>query len=512
MFWPRSIVVTAALFVSTCGPYFSSTSISPPSPASVAQRPADPVTDPLSKALQTYVEQTQPYRKLAAQTAEQVPDKDKANVGAEAAVRIRGIALAEALKTKVRPNAKQGDLFGPSATAIKDTLAKAFAGPRRDLLLDALAEQQEAGAKPVNVTIHEQADAPQAPPLLNELLPPTPREVGYDFVGRTLIIRDRDADVVVDYLPNALPERPPAGVPAAPPRPGTGGGVASLLPMPEIRGSTLFAAIGDSGSGDRAQSSVAEAMLAYFTNARRFPFVLMLGDNLYSDDYADEFALPYKPLLDRGVKFYAVLGNHDREAQIHYKPFNMNDREYYSFDRGNVRFAALNSNHPGDPEQAKWVDETFSNAGDKWRIVFFHHPLYSSSEHADEGRKVHRPVLEPVLVRNRINVAFNGHEHVYERVAPQQGVSYFVSGGAGRYLRSVRPSAFDQVAVSAHHFMVVEVAGDTMFFEAITPAQKILDCGVIYRTAEAASKTPDKDTTAWLASCAALRPSPKSTR
>ena len=53
----------------------------------------------------------------------------------------------------------------------------------------------------------------------------------------------------------------------------------------------------------------------------------MLGDNLYHDDYTDEFSVPYKPLLDRGVKFYAALGNHDRDLEIHFKPFNMNDRD-----------------------------------------------------------------------------------------------------------------------------------------------------------------------------------------
>ena len=73
----------------------------------------------------------------------------------------------------------------------------------------------------------------------------------------------------------------------------------------------------------------------------------MLGDNLYDDDYTNEFSVPYKALLDRGVKFYAALGNHDRDLEIHFKPFNMNDVDRYSFDQGNARFAVLNSNHPG---------------------------------------------------------------------------------------------------------------------------------------------------------------------
>ncbi len=245
-------------------------------------------------------------------------------------------------------------------------------------------------------------------------------------------------------------------------------------------------------------------MLAYFKNARRFPFVLMLGDNLYDDDYDGEFSQPYKPLLDAGVKFYAALGNHDRDLEIHFKPFNMNDQDHYSFDEGNARFAVLNSNHPADAAQAKWLDGVYTDAGDKWRIAYFHHPLYSSGQHATESREVIRPALESALVRNHVDVVFSGHEHLYERIAPQQGIRYFVSGGGGRSLYSVHRSPFDQVAVSEHHFMIAEIAGDRLFFEAITPAQKLLDCGLLWRR-QPPSK-PDKDADAWLAACQSTRP------
>ena len=167
--------------------------------------------------------------------------------------------------------------------------------------------------------------------------------------------------------------------------------------MPSIRGGTVFAIMGDSGSGDQAQQAVAQAMLTYFNTAHHFRFVLMLGDNLYDDDYTNEFSVPYKPLLDRGVKFYATLGNHDRDLEIHFKPFNMNDVDRYSFDQGNARFVVLNSNHPADPLQLKWLDQVYADAGTKWRIAFFHHPLYSSGQHAAEGRDVIRPALEPAL-------------------------------------------------------------------------------------------------------------------
>ena len=92
---------------------------------------------------------------------------------------------------------------------------------------------------------------------------------------------------------------------------------------------------------------------------------------------------------------------------------------------------------------------------------------------------------KPALVRNRVDVVFSGHEHLYERSKPQQGgVVYFVSGGGGRYLHRFNRNPFTEVGVSEHHFMVAEVAGDRLFFAAISHAQGVFDCGVLFRTGE----------------------------
>jgi hypothetical protein len=491
----RLLCAWAIAATAACGPSLPPTNV---------PTPPDPTFEPFRSALQAYVDQTQPYRKEAAQAAEAVPGKATASAGATESVRTRQNVLANALKTKLRAGAKQGDLFVPEvASAIRHQVTDAFAGPRKALLMDGLAEQNESGkASPKPVTINELTDAPKLPPQLLDVLPPLPKQVEYAFVGRTLILKDADAQVVLDMLPDTLPAQPPPGVPTTGPAPVPG--AQAMLAMPQIRGGTVFALIGDSGSGDDPQREVAQAMLAYFKDARRFPFVLMLGDNLYDDDYEGEFSQPYKPLLDAGVKFYAALGNHDRDLEIHFKPFNMNDQDHYSFDEGNARFAVLNSNHPADPAQAKWLDGVYTGAGDKWRIAYFHHPLYSSGQHAAESRDVIRPALEPVLTKNHVDVVFSGHEHLYERIAPQQGIRYFVSGGGGRNLYSVHGSPFDEVAVSEHHFMVAEIAGDRLFYEAITPSRKVLDCGIQWRRQPPSN--PDKDSQTWLSACESTRP------
>jgi hypothetical protein len=89
-------------------------------------------------------------------------------------------------------------------------------------------------------------------------------------------------------------------------------------------------------------------------------------------------------------------------------------------------------------------------------------------------------------------------------VRPQEGgIRYFVSGGGGRSLYNYSKSPFDVIGVSEHHFMVAEIAGDRLFFEAISQQQKVIDCGVLYRRA---GTKPDNDTTKWLSQCEASRP------
>jgi 3',5'-cyclic AMP phosphodiesterase CpdA len=119
-----------------------------------------------------------------------------------------------------------------------------------------------------------------------------------------------------------------------------------------------------------------------------YEFVIMMGDNLYGSerpqDYVRKFETPYKLLLDAEVPFYATLGNHDDPNQRFYKPFNMNGERYYTFTKGPIRFFVLDSNYM-DQEQLKWLDTELSRANERWKMAYFHHPLYSSgARHGSE--------------------------------------------------------------------------------------------------------------------------------
>src|ERR1700726_1250932 len=196
--------------------------------------------------------------------------------------------------------------------------------------------------------------------------------------------------------------------------------------------SVRFAAIGNMGTGATPQYEVAHRM---FTVRQTFPFefLIMLGDNIYGGsspkDFEKKFEVPYKPLLDTGVKFYASLGNHDNPNERLYKLFNMNGANYYTFKKGNVRFFALDSNYL-DPKQLAWLEGELKGAGSDWKVCYFHHPLYSSGKTHGSSTDL-RQVLEPLFIKYHVDVVFAGHDHVYERVKPQKGIYYFTEGASG---------------------------------------------------------------------------------
>jgi 3',5'-cyclic AMP phosphodiesterase CpdA len=261
---------------------------------------------------------------------------------------------------------------------------------------------------------------------------------------------------------------------------------AQSTPLPNRPDSLKFVAFGDNGTGDRPQYELAQQM----TKVRAtfaFDLVIMLGDNMYGGqsaaDYVRKFEQPYALLLAAGVRFQAALGNHDRPDQVGYKLFNMNGQRYYTYARNNVRFFALDSTLM-DRKQIAWIDASLRDAREEWKICYFHHPLYSNA--ARHGSSVDlRLLLEPIFVKHGVNVVFSGHDHVYERVKPQKGIYYFVSGAAGQ-LRRGNMRAADQTAAAFDQdlsFMLLEVAGADMFFQVLSRTGQTVDSGVIRRQA-----------------------------
>jgi 3',5'-cyclic AMP phosphodiesterase CpdA len=265
------------------------------------------------------------------------------------------------------------------------------------------------------------------------------------------------------------------------------GGMADQFKLPLKFNSVRFAIVGDMGTGEVAQYDVGKR-LAEARQYFPFDFALTLGDNLYggssAGDFENKFELPYKLLLDTGVKFYATLGNHDNPNERSYKYFNMNGANYYTYAKGNVRFFALDSNYM-DPKQLVWLETQLRDAGNgDWKICYFHHPLYSSAQTHGPATDL-RLLLEPLFIKYGVNVVFAGHEHVYERIKPQHGIYYFTEGASGQLrVGNLKKTEIQDKGFDADNtFMLVEIAGDEMYFEAISRGGQPVDSGVIQRQA-----------------------------
>lgn len=270
-----------------------------------------------------------------------------------------------------------------------------------------------------------------------------------------------------------------------------------VVNLPNQDGSVKFAVLGDFGTGRREQYDLGERM-AKVHERFKFETVITVGDNLYGRqravDFQRKFELPYKKLLDDKVKFYASLGNHDLREQPSYKLFNMEGKLYYTLKLGdNVRFFMLDTNYM-TPEQYDWIKKELEDSSDDWKIVVFHHPLYSSGGRHGSDIKL-RERLEPLFVQYGVSIVLQGHDHFYERIKPQKGIVYFVTGSGGKLAPGdinksspLTAKGFD----TGLAFMAVEIVGDRMYFNTFTTDGSVVDSGIIERRMPAKDKKPEQ--------------------
>lgn len=217
--------------------------------------------------------------------------------------------------------------------------------------------------------------------------------------------------------------------------------VAAAHSRPPSATTLRFAAVGDTGTGNPEQHAVASQMLAEYERSP-FAFVLMLGDNVYGgkfDRIGSVFEAPYRGLLDRGVRFYATLGNHDircEAEQLAYPAFGMNGRRAYSFAPadGLVEFFTIDTTsllEGRHKDQLEWLDRALQASRARWKIAFFHHPPYSPGRrHGDNDYLI--ALVLPILKRGNVQLVMTGHEHFFAKIRPQQGIHFLISGSGGK--------------------------------------------------------------------------------
>lgn len=239
---------------------------------------------------------------------------------------------------------------------------------------------------------------------------------------------------------------------------------------------------GDSGDGRRPQRQLARRMSLYQPD-----LILHTGDLIYDrgepEGYRLRFYQPYASLL-RATPFYPCLGNHDvrtanGQAMIdnfilpENGPPGIEPERNYWFDYGGTRFVALDSNAGGLADNvAPWFDQVLTEAGDRWKIVFFHEPVYTNSKHPPAAGI--RDEVIPVIGKHRVALVLCGHNHLYERTHPlrdgqpvfdQPGTVYVTTGAGGARLyepASARPPFIARQLDATHSFTLVNITPETL--------------------------------------------------
>ncbi|WP_375514572.1 metallophosphoesterase family protein [uncultured Nostoc sp.] len=245
-----------------------------------------------------------------------------------------------------------------------------------------------------------------------------------------------------------------------------------------------FVSVADTGTGAKGQYAVAGAMNAYHQK-NPYDLVVLAGDNIYNNGEIEKigevFERPYKVLLKQDVKFQACLGNHDirtanGDPQVKYAGFNMKGR-YYTFKRNQVQFFALDTNINADwKNQLIWLEKELSLSNAPWKVVFGHHPIYSSGQYGNNPGFI--KTFTPLFQKYGVQLYINGHEHSYERTRAIDGTTYLICGaGAGN--RPVGRSEWTEYSTSDLSFASYEVYKDRIEISAIATNNRIFDKGII---------------------------------
>jgi acid phosphatase len=121
-----------------------------------------------------------------------------------------------------------------------------------------------------------------------------------------------------------------------------------------------------------------------------------------------------------------------------------------------VQFFALDTNDNADwSQQIPWLKQNLAFSKATWKIVFGHHPLYSSGAHGSSFELIN--LLSPLFAKYGVQLYVNGHDHNYERTQPIEGTTYLTCGGGGAAIRPVGKSDWTAYSAARLSFATIDV-------------------------------------------------------
>jgi tartrate-resistant acid phosphatase type 5 len=269
--------------------------------------------------------------------------------------------------------------------------------------------------------------------------------------------------------------------------------------------SVHFAVIGDYGNAGQDELDVSNLVRGWNPD-----FIITTGDNNYNDgaastidpnigQYYHDFIFPYTGGYGPGApynKFFPSLGNHDwytagATPYLNYFALPNNER-YYDFASGPVHFYALDSDgsepdgNTSNSTQAIWLQARLAASTEPWKLVYMHHPPYSSgSVHGNT------PELQWPYLQWGATAVLAGHDHEYERII-LNGLPYFVNGLGGKTVYSFgAPIPGSIVRYNGDYgAMLVDSTPLTITFRFITRSGMPVDTFTVTSTVATATPTP----------------------
>jgi acid phosphatase type 7 len=236
-----------------------------------------------------------------------------------------------------------------------------------------------------------------------------------------------------EFAPQLVVETSTGSEPPPPPTP---------PPPPPSTDDPVIAGAGDISPQSQSPTN-GDTKTAQLLDAIDPTAVLTLGDNQYEQGTLSQFNSYYAPDWGRHkAKTYPSVGNHEYQTAgaagyFDYFGARAGDRSkgYYAYDLGEWRLYALNSNcsqvggcGAGSPQET-WLRNDLAANPHGCVMAYFHHPRYSSGQH---GSTVGMEPIWATLAGAGADVVLSGHDHSYERFAPERGIRQFVVGTGGK--------------------------------------------------------------------------------
>jgi hypothetical protein len=216
--------------------------------------------------------------------------------------------------------------------------------------------------------------------------------------------------------------------------------------------SIVFAVIGDYGRDTPQEDSVAKMVKGWGPD-----FIITVGDNnyltgsgttiknnigkyygdyIYNPDAPTDWQCHGKAEAEKQNRFFPAPGNHDNYSpglKPYLQYFTLpGDENNYEFTWGPVHFYSINSGTGGKVSEnsgvGQWVKESAASDKSPFKIIYFHHPPYSSGHHGS-SKQMRWPYKEW-----GIDAVLTGHEHFYAKATDKANPTaplYLICGNSG---------------------------------------------------------------------------------